>query len=89
MSSSVVKEHRIDSYYSGKRRKGKGISMARSMELDAQLNAMYELSEPRKAYTLHEIAEVIGCSKEAVRLMELKAIRRARLLLNAEMKEMK
>ena len=43
---------------------------------DAKLRKLVERSEPGKCYTLHEIAEAMGITRERVRQIEARALRK-------------
>ena len=55
--------------------------------VDLKLRAMVESAEPGKAYTLQEIAEVIGVSRERVRQIEAQGLRRLRNKLYSVIKD--
>ena len=46
--------------------------------VDLKLRGMVELSDPGRSYTLQEIADVIGVSRERVRQIEEKGMRKLR-----------
>jgi len=48
--------------------------------------AFCEASEPGRAYTLEEIGAVMGCTRERVRQIEMRALRTVRRRLQIEMK---
>ena len=88
-SMRTYKQSDLDRFYSGVKAKGKGYSKARTRDLDEKLQRMADNAIPLRPYTLQEIADEIGCSKEAVRLMESKALKVLKMRLTQELKEMK
>jgi len=55
-----------------------GSRKRRTRDIDAKLDQLYRNASPNKCYTLQEIADFIGVSKEAVKYMEQQALKSAR-----------
>ena len=55
--------------------------------VDVKLRLMASAAEPGKAYTLQEIADVVGVSRERVRQLEFAALRRLRKKMKKLMKD--
>jgi hypothetical protein len=56
-------------------------------ETDVRLRLMVSNSEPGKCYTLQEIAEVVGVSRERVRQLEFQALRSLRKKMTKILKD--
>lgn len=54
--------------------------------VDLKLRAMVESAQPGKAYTLQEIADVVGVSRERIRQIEEQGMRKLRNKMYAIMK---
>ena len=55
--------------------------------VDLKLRAMVESAQPGKAYTLQEIADVVGVSRERIRQIEEQGMRKLRNKMYAIMKD--
>ena len=55
--------------------------------VDLKLRAMVEVAQPGKSYTLQEIADVVGVSRERIRQIEEQGMRKLRNKMFAIMKD--
>ena len=68
----------------------KSIPTAKAPKLtpvDVKLRLMVSVAEPGRSYTLQEIADVVGVSRERVRQLEFAALRRLRRKMKKLMKD--
>jgi DNA-directed RNA polymerase sigma subunit (sigma70/sigma32) len=65
------------------------VRLNKSRRMDENLRAMVAFASPGYTYTLDDIAEVIGCSKERVRQIQDSALRKLRRRTDYLKKEIK
>lgn len=65
------------------------VRLNKSRRMDENLRAMAAFASPGYTYTLDDIAEVIGCSKERVRQIQDSALRKLRRRTDYLKKEIK
>jgi len=65
------------------------VRLNKSRRMDENLRAMVAFASPNYTYTLDDIAEVIGCSKERVRQIQDSALRKLRRRTDYLKKELK
>ena len=63
---------------SSKRKKGEDVPDEYGEDSDARLRKFAESAQPGRCYTLEEIAEAMGVTRERVRQIEFKALRKVR-----------
>ena len=77
-------------WVNGQRSYRKGIENAKKqMAVDEGLRIARELQEPGEAWTLEQIAEVAGCTRERIRQIESEALKKVRNATQAIQRELK
>lgn len=65
------------------------VRLKKSRAMDENLRAMMAFAKPGWTYTLDDIAEVVGCSKERIRQIQESALRKLRRRTDYLQKELK
>jgi len=65
------------------------VRLKKSRAMDENLRAMAAFAKPGWTYTLDDIAEVVGCSKERIRQIQESALRKLRRRTDYLQKELK